>query len=129
MHCLDTNVIIEYLRGNKKVAEKIKKLAEAEEIFTTTISLCELYKGLCLSPKANTELFVLDNFAQSVNVLDLNLQICRKFGERHAFLSRSGKMISEFDLMIAVIADANNMVLVTMDKKHFANAGARIEVW
>ena len=129
MYCLDTNIIVDYLRGDEKVIEKVKKLVETSDIFVTTITFCELYKGIHLSHRAQRELFVLDNFAQSVKIIDLNLPICRKFGERFAFLREKGKMIEDFDLMISTIAAANDLTLVTRDKKHFENTGVRLEIW
>jgi len=128
MYCLDTNIVVDYLRGDKKVIENVKEIASSGKIFITSISLCELYKGLHLSPKAQEELFILDNFANSVDILDLSLPICRRFGERFAFLEKKGLTINDFDLMIAVIADANNLTLITKDKD-FMRAGTKVEMW
>ena len=38
-------------------------------------------------------------------------------------------MTEESDLMIASIAKANGLVLVTRNKKHFENIDIKIEVW
>jgi predicted nucleic acid-binding protein len=43
-YCLDTSIIIELLKNNKSVKEKLKKLVNAD-FFITYISICELYKG------------------------------------------------------------------------------------
>ena len=121
-------LLLIFLRNKKEIINKINNLQKEGKISVTTISLCELYKGLHLSNRAQNELFILDNFAQSVKILDLNWQICRKFGEMYNRLEKNGRMINELDIMIASITEANNVTLITQDKD-FKNMGIRVKIW
>jgi len=129
MHCLDTSVVVDFLRGNRHIIDKITKLVEEEKVFLTSITLCELFKGVYLSNKVEKELEIVENFIKSVGFLYHDSDSCKYFGEVFAKLHKNGKMTNEFDLMIASIVKVNNMVLVTMDKRHFENLGVKLEIW
>jgi len=129
MYCLDTNIIIEFLKGNKIIIDKINNLWQKDEIFITMISLCELYKGIYLSSKLEFELNILDEFLDSISVIDFNKESCKFFGEFFSKLQKIGKTTNEFDLMIASIVKSHNLILITKDKKHFENTGISVEVW
>jgi len=123
MYCLDTNIAIEFLKGNKLVIDRIRLISQEMEIFITHISLCELYQGIYLSDKIDKELNEIENFLGSVKVIGFDDFSCREFGRLFAYLKEKGKMTNEFDLMIASIVKVNDMVLVTRDKKHFEDLG------
>ena len=55
MYCLDTNVIIDIFRGDEKIISKIEKYWN-EKIFITSITLCELYKGVYGNKKIKEKL-------------------------------------------------------------------------
>ena len=129
MYCLDTNIIIEFLKGNKIIIEKVNIARQQGEIFITYISLCELYKGIYLSNKIETELEELDEFLEAISVVGLDKESCESFGKDFVKLQKSGKMTNEFDLMIASIVKANNLILITRDKKHFDNLGVKVNGW
>ena len=125
MLCLDTNIAIDFLRGDKKIS----LIKEKEDIFLTSITLCELFKGVSLSSKSENELKIVEEFVNSNEVLDLDKNASREFGNIFSKLHKIGKMIPESDLLIASIVKANNSVLVTRDKKHFENMGIQVEIW
>lgn len=127
MYCLDTNILIDLVRGDKEIFEKINRLDGI--IFINPITQCELFKGVYLSSKKDEELDVIEELIESFDVLEFSIDICREFGKEYARLSKIGKQIPEFDLIIACFCKVNNLILVTRDKKHFENLGIRIEVW
>jgi len=43
--CLDTDILIDLLRGESKTVEEIKQLEDKFELVTTAINLFELYYG------------------------------------------------------------------------------------
>lgn len=129
MYCLDTSIIINFLRGDNFIIGKVKELTEIGDIYITPITLCELFKGIYLSSKSKQELEILDSFISSVFLLDFDKESCKEFGKEHAILKKIGKVTNEFDLMIACIAKKNNLILVTQDKKHFKDMGVKVEVW
>ena len=131
-YCLDTDVIIDFFRGNNFAVDKIQKLSEANELFFTSISLCEIFRGTYLYSKdeeQETELREIDSFLQNVKILTLDIYSCKEFGKIFDDLRKKGKMTQESDLMIASIAKSNNAIIVTRNKKHFENIGVKIESW
>ncbi len=129
MYCIDTNIAIEFLRGNKDIIEKINYKQKNNSIFITPITLCELYKGIFLSSKRDYELPILEGFIDSLEILDMNKESCKEFGKEFALLQKTGKTTEELDLMIAAIAKTNNCIIVTRNKKHFENTSTQLEVW
>ncbi len=127
MYCLDTNIIIDIIRGDKVISEKISQLKG--DIFINPITQCELFKGVYLSSKKDKQLNVIEELTDSFDVLEFNKDICIEFGKEYARLNNLGKQVPEFDLIIACFAKVNNFILVTRDKKHFENIDIKIEVW
>ena len=52
------------------------------------------------------------------------------FADDYLKLKNTGKLIKDFDLMIAAICKANDLVLITTDRKHFQQIPhLKVEVW
>lgn len=128
-YCLDTNIVIDFLRGKKDIIEKIAEINTLYQIFISPITLCELYKGAYLSKETEKNLIDIENFLLSVELLDFTKEACKKFGEEYSKLESKGKMTEEIDLMIAAIAKVRNLIIVTRNKRHFENIDIKIEVW
>ena len=130
MYCFDTNIIIDIFHGDIDLRERINEIVDSgNEIFITPITLCELYKGVYLFKNPEKELIDLDNFIPGFDLLDFNKESCIIFGKEYARLSKLGKTTQESDLMIASITKANNLIVVTRNKKHFENVDVTVEVW
>lgn len=130
MYCLDTNIVIDIFRGNEKIREKLKSLIKLNKpIFITTINLFELYKGAYLSSKSQEALRLIEDFIDSIGILEANKMSCEEFGKEYARLRKIGKLTNEIDLMIASIAKANNCTIITKNRKDFENINIDIEVW
>lgn len=118
--CLDTDVIIEFFRGNPKIIEKFKDVMEsAETLSITRITLCELFRGAYLSKHPERESKRILSLLNSCRVLGLTLDACIKFGSISALLSKKGEIIGDADLLIGCIALSHNQTLVTNNLKHF----------
>jgi len=50
MYCLDSNIVIDYIKGDRIIKDKIDRLGTL--VFITSITLCELFKGAYLSLNA-----------------------------------------------------------------------------
>lgn len=117
-------------RDNEILKSKIKELEDFGACFSiSTITLCELYRGAFLSIKTNEALELISNLVRKVIIFSLEDESCRIYGETYNSLKKQDKLTNEFDLMIASIAKANNLILVTRNKKHFENIDIKIEVW
>lgn len=130
-YSLDTNIIIDFLNGNKEIIEKIERLEQTNEEFSITpIALSELYKGAFLNNKQEETIKIIENFLNSVAISGFQKEACKIFGEKYAELKKIGKITEEADLIIASICIAENDTLITRNYKHFRNIkGLRIIVW
>ena len=86
-----------------------------------SITLCELYKGACLSEHEEENIAAVNIFLGAVTILFQNTPSCILFGQDYAVLHRKGKPTQEKDLMIASICKANNCALITRNIKDFRN--------
>ena len=126
---LDTDTVIEILRGNETAVNKMETLPQETLINITGLTVYELYKGvLCLGSKKLEE--ELEKFIQSVEVLQLDSYIERKAGEIYAYLKKKGEIISDADILIAATVLENDSVLVTNNEEHFKRIkDLKIENW
>ena len=129
MYCLDTDIAIQYLKGDKEVKLSIDKV-DKTKLSVTPITLCELYRGAFLSNNIEVNLFVINKLLASVNILDFDVFSCEIYGKIYSQLKRLGKLTQDSDLMIASICITNSKILVTRNKKHFEHIkGLKIEQW
>ncbi len=128
-YCLDTNIVIALLRGDFILKDKFIELSSLGQFYITYITLCELYKGAFLSKLSEKSLQEIDSFLQTTEVLNFDIDACKFFGEEYARLNRMGRQTQESDLMIASIAKAYDLTVVTRNKKDFENIGVKLEVW
>lgn len=119
-YCLDTNIIIDIFHGDAELKAKIDKLEDVT-ICVTPINLAELFKGAYCAQKKNEALELVEDFASNAKLLAFDETSCRIFGQKYAELASQGKQTQEPDLMIASITIANNITLITRNKKDFVN--------
>ncbi len=58
IYCLDTDIIIEYFRGNEAIKNKIENLGDNDSIGLTWLSVYEFFKGIFASGKFDEEMFL-----------------------------------------------------------------------
>jgi tRNA(fMet)-specific endonuclease VapC len=129
LHCLDTSVIIDILRGDESLKSKIASVAP-EHLCITPLILAELFKGVYLAQRQAEALRLVEEFVHSTEILEFNEHACRIFGQRYGELVKQGKQPPEMDLMIASVVIAHNAVLITRNPKDFTNIkGLKVLVW
>jgi tRNA(fMet)-specific endonuclease VapC len=119
-YLLDTNTCIDYLRyPHSKVRTRLQSRSP-EEVALCTIVQAELYYGVWRSQNPSHNLSVLEAFSEPFVSLPFCLQVARVYGEIRADLTSRGAIIGPHDLMIAAIALANKLTLVTNNLREFA---------
>jgi len=122
---IETNIVIEYLRGKyKETREKINKLIEdGFDLKITQITASELWYGaykLSSREKQLSEIKKINEFIINFpEILSLNNESSKIYGELCAELDKKGMRVPQFDLLNASIAIANKVHLITKDKRHF----------
>jgi tRNA(fMet)-specific endonuclease VapC len=125
---LDTDTDIEVLRGNPAVQRKQDEVSG--RIGTTIISVAELYYGAEKSRVRDIEIGRVERFLESVDIVGLDVDAARIFGETKALLERDGQRLPDADLLIAAICLSRSATLVTGNTGHFARiAGLAVEDW
>lgn len=131
MFCLDTDMIVAFLRDDAAAIKKLKQLQmSGTDIAVTTVTLSELYKGAFLSVKRDAGIAFVNEFLEGIALLTQNKLSCLLFGQDYALLKNKGLLTGEMDLMIASICKAHDCVLVTRNIKDFKNIPElMIEKW
>ena len=111
---LDTDVIIEWLRGLEPVVTTISDLLNAHaEFFWTPISVAEIYAGLRKSEEPQAEnLFIL---LESVSI---SPEAGRRAG-RYLNLYSKSHGVEIADALIAGCASTENLPLWSLNRKHY----------
>ena len=127
---LDTNVCIEILRG-RNAALKVKLAAKGfDELVLCTIVWAELQCGARLAQNPEQELAKLQAAFGHWPRLPFDDAAAESYGEIRAHLQRNGNLIGANDLLIAAIAQTNDLILVTHNTSEFMRTpNLRVEDW
>jgi len=110
MVILDTSILISALKGDSKAIAAIESYKGREQMGITVMNKYELMRGAGFLAAG-----IIDALISSMLVYDLNDSGTGAAVEVYASLKKKGKMINEFDVLIAGIALANEQAIVTMD--------------
>lgn len=111
---IDTDVIIDYLRGYSKAVSFLSNVQTTHQCYITTITMAELYSGV----REGTEKKIMDNFILEFSIANINSSSAKKAGlYRRDFGKSHGVGLA--DCMIAAIADDLHAVFVTLNSKYF----------
>ncbi len=128
MKILDTDVVIEILRGNDRVIECRQQTPD--EVATTWITACELAYGAAKSRFPDKNQILVTEFLATVPVIGLDPSSAQHFGQIKARLESEGNILTDADLLIAAITLACGASLVTGNRRHYERIhGLRIEDW
>ena len=117
MVCIDTNIVIDFLKGRKTVTDSISSLDNEGCIFT--VSPITVYEVLFGSWFYNSkEIPQVEQFFESVTVLDLNYECASAASVIHSSSMRAGCDIGVMDSLIAATAWIHDEHILTNDD-HF----------
>ncbi|MEA2039084.1 MAG: type II toxin-antitoxin system VapC family toxin [Thermodesulfobacteriota bacterium] len=130
MYLLDTNIISYWMRGDKKVIDRIKKHAPAD-LSLSAITLAEILYGIEKSPmKKKERQLKIKKISSLLDLYSFDEAAAGKYSIIRAQLGRKGMVISERDTQIASIAMANKLTVVTHNVKEFGRIGKlKVEDW
>jgi tRNA(fMet)-specific endonuclease VapC len=70
------------------------------------------------------------DFEEAITVIELNRNCIQIYAQIKAKLKREGKILDDFDILIAATALANDCILVTNNVKHFERIDdIKLENW
>ena len=101
-----------------------------DDIVLCSVVKAELYYGAHRSARSNENLKNMREFFRSFESLPFDDAAAEQYGHLRAFLTEQGKPIGPNDLLIAAIALANNVTLVTHNTDEFKRVpGLQMEDW
>ena len=112
MILLDTNILIEILKGDEKTIRKVQSFSE--ELAITSISVMELYYGAI----NKTELNKLEKFSSLFKIIQINENISKKAVQLVKSYAKSHTLDIP-DSLIAATSLTNDCQLFTYNLKDF----------
>lgn len=111
-YLLDTDVLIEYLRGSDQAAEYLEQLKG--ELLISAITVAELFSGA----RGSDELDALDQFMLAFEVVSVDELLARSGGQLRAEYHASHG-VGLADALIAASAAERGAELVTFNRRHY----------
>src|SRR5687768_11144487 len=119
-YLLDTNVCVAYLRFKDLLLRQRLQAHKRADIALCSVVLGELWYGAAISNRPLVRQSEIQAFAQPFTSLPFDDAGAFEFGNLYALLRALGTPIGSFDMMIASIALANKLILVTNNSKEFS---------
>jgi len=129
-YLLDTNICI-YIQQNKPegVLRRFQALRTGEAALSV-ITFGELLYGAAKSKQSDVAVERLKQLTSLLPVLPIPAAAAEWYGATRAELERSGQMIGNNDLWIAVHAKAQSLTLVTNNEREFRRVrGLKVQNW
>lgn len=129
-YLLDTDICIGLLAGRDRALRERYLALAPSEIFLCSVVKAELLFGARNSGQVDRNLKRLDQFWAPLGSLAFDDLAAGHYGEIRANLKRAGMPIGGNDLLIAAIARANDLTVVTRNHGEFRRVvGLRVDSW
>ena len=119
-YLLDTNVCIQYLTCPGSLVSVRMASMSRETIFLCDVVKAELYYGAYKSNRKSLNLSLFEEFFNEFISVPFDGSSAKIYGKIRVELERKGTPIGPYDLQIAAIALANNLILVTHNVREFS---------
>ena len=129
-YLLDTNTVIGILRGKKLELLTRVAIVPRSSLHTCSVVKAELFYGSLRSvrPRENRE--AQERFLAGLTSHDFDDGAVEQYARIRAAIEAGGTPIGSMDYLIASIALAHDLVLVTHNTREFARVpGLRMEDW
>jgi tRNA(fMet)-specific endonuclease VapC len=129
-YLLDTNAWIQFLNiPNAPVTQRLA-LFQPNDVRLCTVVMAELYYGAWKSSRQEINLARLQGLWSQFEIVNFDHRSASVYGRIRANLESQGTPIGGNDLLIAAIALAHNLILVTHNTREFRRVdGLAIEDW
>lgn len=126
---LDTNTCIYALKLQGRVVERLRE-HPPDDLGVTIVTVAELWFGAQKSARPAVARREMDGFLEPFEVLPFDREAAEAYARSRLALERMGRPIGERDLMIASIALARGLAVVTHDVSQFRRVpGLASEDW
>ena len=112
---VDTDWVIDYLNGIQAVSQRFDEL-RSQGIGLSIVSLAELYEGVLGADDPKADESALLDFLADIDVLAVDLTVCRILADERRRLRATGTLISDFDMLIGATAIRHSLTLLTNNR-------------
>lgn len=120
IYLLDSNVCIVYLKAKNEKLKRRLEVLSATDIAVCSVTKSELFSGAKKSNNPQRSLETQKKFFSQFVSLPFDDKAAECYAEVRSKLESLGKPIGPYDLQIAAIALANNLILVTHNIREFS---------
>jgi tRNA(fMet)-specific endonuclease VapC len=127
---IDTDILSMFFRGNRSVATQFEAyISDHRVIQISIVTYYEILSGLRYRD-ADRQINLFLAFADQNLVLPLTQSSIAISADCYAKLRREGNPVDDIDLLIAGVAIANGLVMVTHNQNHFSRIpGLECQDW
>jgi tRNA(fMet)-specific endonuclease VapC len=111
----DTDVLIDYLAGTQPIADEIAAHIRSDRLLTSAITCFELLSGAREGRRGDA----VRRLVMAIPVVALDREAATQAAEVRRALGASGLTIGMADCLIAGVAMANDLSLLTRNRKHY----------
>jgi tRNA(fMet)-specific endonuclease VapC len=131
MICLDSDIMIAFLRGEQDAMIKLQELESEQQVTSTAINALELFVGIVVVEGiSGKRVEATREFLSTLTIVPLNAGAAERAAYILNTLKKLGTPIGLKDSLIAGIVLENNLTLITRNVKHFERvAGLKLESW
>jgi tRNA(fMet)-specific endonuclease VapC len=116
---IDTDILSMFLKGNRKVEQNFKEyLNQYTVINLSIITYYEILSGL-EHRDAKKQMSSFMEFASQCNIIPLTSESTEISAKIYANLRKKGTPVDDIDILIAGVAQENNLTIVTNNTGHF----------
>lgn len=127
-YLLDSNICIHFFRGKFNLIEKFSKVG-LSSCSISEITLAELVYGAENSNDPIKNHKLINKLTRQISILPI-YDCIPLYGKEKSRLRKEGKMINDFDLLIACTAIENSLIMVTENVREFERVkNINIENW
>ena len=129
-YLLDTNICIALLKNSDLTIVKKLKSLTPDQVVICSIVKAELLYGARKSKSVEKNLSLLSKFFNQLESLPFDDSATDFYGTQRSILEKAGTTIGNADLLIASIALAHDLTVVTRNQNEFIRVqNLRVEVW
>lgn len=129
-YLLDSNACIIFLNKRSDKLKQRLELCEPQKIVLCSVVKAELLYGAMKSQNPKASLFKVENFCDHFQSLPFDDKAAKFYGKIRSELSAFGTPIGANDFMVAAIALANDVTLISHNTREFGRvSGLLLEDW
>lgn len=110
---IDSDIIIWFLRGKEEFVKNLSDLIRTSQVFVSPISIAEIYAGA-----KKKEENIIKEFFELLQVIEISNETAKAAGN---FIQnyRKSHSVELADALIGATAKVNDLLLWTLNKKHY----------